>query len=503
MLNGFEKPHVVAVPFPALGHAIPLLEYCNLLASYGLAVTFVTTAANAPSLKLQMAHAISSGFDIRLTVLPTPQVEGLPKGVESFEQVPSEQTDLIFDLVANLEHPFNRWLEGQLEGREAPVCIMHDVLLGWNMELAQKQNIVKVAFDTYGAFALTLLRSAWLSYSHNALKEEDDSFVLSLGLPTPLRLHKHEIHSVMFQAMPMKRTGRIHSAIQGWGMLVNMFEELEPEYLQHLRNLTGKKVWSIGPVLPSACFEGAVRVSTQGKMADISEDKLLQWLDSQSSCSVAYISFGSRTFLTEEQSKALAGGLEASEQPFIWAIKVSPEVKHTQSDLARTYLPEGFQERTKNRGLLIWGWVPQLVILSHSSVGAFMSHCRWNSMLESVTLGVPLITWPMIADQHFNSKLAVESGIGIQVCEHIDGIADKERVKEGVTLVLSKDKGKQMKRQAEKLKDMARKAVACGGSSNANLQDFVTDIQKLQKARTAAREQSLKAPKDHCVPKFI
>ncbi|XP_057847708.2 anthocyanidin 3-O-glucosyltransferase 4 [Cryptomeria japonica] len=380
---------------------------------------------------------------------------------------------------------------------------MHDVLLGWNMELAQKQDIVKVAFDTYGAFALTLLRFAWLSYSHNAVKEEDDSVVLSLGLPTPLRLHKHEIHSVMFQALPMKRIGRIHSTIQGWGMLVNTFEGLEPEYLQHLRNLTGKKVWSTGPVLLSAFFEGAVRVSTQGKMADISEDKLLQWLDSQSSCSVAYILFGSQTFLTEEQSKALAGGLEASEQPFIWAIKVSPEVKHTQSDLAHTYLPEGFQERTKNRGLLIWGWVPQLVILSHPSIGAFISHCGWNSMLESVTLGVPLITWPMIVDQHFNSKLAVESGIGIQVCEHIDGIPDKERVKEGVTLVLSKDKGKQMKRQAEKLKDMARKAVACGGSSNANLQDFVTAIQKLQKARTAAREQSSKAPKDHCVPKFI
>ncbi|GLJ07759.1 hypothetical protein SUGI_0073690 [Cryptomeria japonica] len=230
MSNGFEKLHVVAVPFPALGHAIPLMECCNLLASCGLAVTCVTTTANAPPLKLQMAHAISSGFDIRLAVLPTPQVEGLPEGVESFDQVPSQQSHLIFDLVVKLEQPFNRWLEGQLEGREAPVCIMHDVLLGWTMEVPQKHNIVRVAFDTYGAFALTLLRSLWLSASHNALEKEGDSHVLSLDLPTPVRLLKYEIDEKLLQNWAMERIRMVQSANQGWGMLINTFEQLEPEY---------------------------------------------------------------------------------------------------------------------------------------------------------------------------------------------------------------------------------------------------------------------------------
>ncbi|GLJ07762.1 hypothetical protein SUGI_0073720 [Cryptomeria japonica] len=136
-------------------------------------------------------------------------------------------------------------------------------------------------------------------------------------------------------------------------------------------------------------------------------------------------------------------------------------------------------------------------------MGVFVSHYGWNSMLESIALGVTLITWPMVADQHFNSKLVVECGIGIQVCERRDGILDKQRVKEGVTLVLSEDKGKLMKRGAEKLKDMAGKAIVSGGSSNTNLQDFVSDIHKLQMARTVAREGSLKAPKDDCVLKII
>ncbi|GLJ07754.1 hypothetical protein SUGI_0073630 [Cryptomeria japonica] len=465
MINSFVKPHVVAVPFPALGHTIPLLNFAISLASSGLAITCVTTAANAPRLKLRMAHAFSSGLDIRLLVLPTPLVEGLPEGVESFDQVLPEHCGLIYDLVVKLEQPFNHWLEAQIEGMDPPVCIMHDVLLGWTMEVPQEHNITRVVFNTYGAFALTLLRSAWLSSSHNALEKEGDTILLSLDLSTPLRLHKHEIDTMLFDPLMLEVIGRLKSLNQGGGMLINTYEQLEPEYLQHLGNLTGKKVWSIGPVLPSTCFGGVVKDSNRGKMVDISEDKLLQWLDSQSSCSVAYISFGSQIFLTEEQSKALASGLEASGQPFIWAIKVSPKFEPRTSDTAdlldRTYLPEGFQERTKNRGLVIWGWAPQL-ILSHPSVGAFVSHCGWNSMLESVALGVPLITWPIYADQHFNSKLAIKLGIGIQICQHRDGTLDKERVKDGVTLVLSKEEGKEMKRGAEKLKKMAREAVELG-----------------------------------------
>ncbi|GLJ07756.1 hypothetical protein SUGI_0073660 [Cryptomeria japonica] len=185
-----------------------------------------------------------------------------------------------------------------------PVCIMYDVLLGWTMEVPQKHNITRVVFNTYGAFALTLLRYAWISASHNALEKEGDSIVLSLDLPTPLRLHKHEIDTMLLDPFMLEVLERLQSLNQGEGMLINTYEQVEPEYLQHLRNLTGKKI-----------------------------------------------------FLTEEQSKALASGLEASGQPFIWAIKVSPKLEPRTSDttdlLLRKYLPEGFLERTKNRGLFI------------------------------------------------------------------------------------------------------------------------------------------------------
>ncbi|GLJ07755.1 hypothetical protein SUGI_0073650 [Cryptomeria japonica] len=107
-------------------------------------------------------------------------------------------------------------------------------------------------------------------------------------------------------------------------------------------------------------------------------------------------------------------------------------------------------------------------------------------MLESVALGVSLITWPIYADQHFNSKLAIKLGFGIQIFQHRNGIPDKQRVKDGVTLVLSKQEGNEMKRAAKKLKKMARQAVEFGGSSNINLHDFASEMYQLHRTRTAA-----------------
>lgn len=365
----------------------------------------------------------------------------------------------------------------------------------WTLQTGEKYGVPRVLFNTCGAFAMTLLNSVAASISHNALQKEGESVVLSMNLPSPLRLSKNEIaprffDSDMSNSLQQFVVRSLQSLSHGWGMLINTFEELEPAHLRHMRSLTGKPIWPIGPVLPPN-FAGK---AGRGKMEDISEDELVQWLNSQRPHSVLYVSFGSQTFLSERQTVALARGLEASEQPFIWAIKSPPKLESPSAadtaaadTIQRSYLPEGFEERMKSKGLglIIWGWAPQLLILSHPSLGAFMTHCGWNSTLESITLGIPLITWPMFGDQHFNSKQVAEQfGIGVQFCQHRDGIPEEERVEEVVRLVLTEDEGKEMKRRAEKLKEVASKAVGEGGSSKTNLQGFVGEMQKLIIMRT-------------------
>jgi len=433
-------------------------------------------------------------LDISAIVLPTPAVEGLPEGRESTDVIPPELIGLLVNFAEKLADPFERWLHQQLQqdqeeqqetSRCPPVCIISDIMMLWTLQIGEKYGIPRVLFNTLGAYATTLLYSVSASISQNALQKEGDSVVLSMNLPSPLRLNKNEIAANFFEPdmsnPPQHLLVRcLQSLSHGCGMLINTFEDLEPEYLKHMRRLTGKPIWSIGPVLPPS-FAGK---AGRGKMADISEDELVRWLDSQRPRSVVYVSFGSLAFLSERQTVALARGLEASGQPFLWAIKVAPKFEPkiadtTAADGIQSHFPDGFEDKMKNKGLglIIWGWAPQLLILSHPSVGAFMTHCGWNSTLESITLAVPLITWPMSGDQHFNSKQVAEQfGIGVQFCQHRDGIPEEKRVKEVVRLVLIEDEGEEMRRRAKELKEMASIAVREGGSSQVNLQAFVREL---------------------------
>ncbi|GLJ07890.1 hypothetical protein SUGI_0076200 [Cryptomeria japonica] len=493
-MDRVQKPHVALLPFPALGHYIPLLELSRLVASQHLTVSYVTTPANVPRLQDFVDEAVNCGIDLRLLVLPTPHVEGLPEGLESTDDCPPESHGSIFALANKLQQSFDAWMELQFQQQGVaapPVCVVFDSFMGWARQSAEKFSISCVEFNPFGAFGNSGTNSTARSVMQRVLeKEGEDCVVLSLDLPKPLRFKRNEIDQDYWNVDEMNPIAKfILPMLQivgkgGSGLILNTFEELETTYLQHLRKLTGKPVWAVGPLLLTSYFGGACnKVSTRGKMADIAADELVQWLDSQSAGSVVYVSFGSVVKLCKEQTKALARALEGSQQPFIWAIRV----RESGSSGNAEYLPEGFLERTKGRGVVIWGWAPQLLILSHPSVGAFMSHCGWNSVLESLSLGVPIAGWPMFGDQFFSMRVLAEMGAGIQLCEHLGGVPDEEKVGVVLRQVLSGDKGKEMRTAAQKAKEMARKAVGDGGSSKVHVQGFVSEMRRLLKMR---QEQS-------------
>lgn len=152
------------------------------------------------------------------------------------------------------------------------------------------------------------------------------------------------------------------------------------------------KLYTIGPMLQLPGFGAQYTTSIP------ENDSCLQWLDMQAEKSVLYISFGTLGNLNWEEMRELAHGLEASGVAFLWILKVSSPAE------AITLLTPGFLDRTRHRGFIHIGWAPQTRILSHWAVGGFISHCGWNSIMESISNGVPIISWPVFVDQPMNAR---------------------------------------------------------------------------------------------------
>ena len=178
-------------------------------------------------------------------------------------------------------------------------------------------------------------------------------------------------------------------------------------------------VWTIRPLLPPALLNHSPNSSGSKifgqrawKVPGVSPEKCLDWLDKHPRSSVLYICFGSQNSISPSQMIELAIGLEDSGKPFIWVIR--PPVGFDMKDeFGVDWLPENFEKRMaeSNQGLIVHKWAPQLEILSHKSTGAFLSHCGWNSVMESLCVGVPIIGWPMAAEQCYNSRMLTEDMI--------------------------------------------------------------------------------------------
>ncbi|GLJ07724.1 hypothetical protein SUGI_0073240 [Cryptomeria japonica] len=191
------------------------------------------------------------------------------------------------------------------------------------------------------------------------------------------------------------------------------------------------------------------------------ELECIRWLDTWKQNSVLYVSFGSQAFLSEEKTKALAKGIAASKQSFIWMIKDPVGSNVNSCD----FLPEGFIEETEDRGLVIHGWMPQLQILLHPSTAFFMMHCGWNSALESMSAGVPMVVWPMAFDQFINAKLVTEQlGIGLQICEGLDVVPSTDIVENIVKAAMTTEIGEDLRLHALKIKESINEASCklCG-----------------------------------------
>ncbi|GLJ43470.1 hypothetical protein SUGI_0903800 [Cryptomeria japonica] len=463
--------HVMMLSSLGHGHLIPFMQLAKKLAARGLTISFVTTFHHIPSLRSK----VEAGLDIHLLEMEIPH-DHLTLGKVNSNSLQWHKLPPLLDADERLEPHFDRFLgrflAGEISPLPAPLCLIADFLLGWASAVAQKYGVPGVCFETSGMFAESVHQIVWETLHETYRGQRRDEATPENGT---------------HQYWPRVRLRNR----QSWRTIVNTFNELEGEFVDHFESVNGT-LRTIGPLLPPEAFEdrdGQRRKITPAVELGISRDgdKCMQWLDAQAEECVLYISFGSENSISTAQMEELALGLEASGVKFVWVLRTPSDAAQNSFSSSLDFLPTGLHGRmaANDQGFFVLGWAPQLGILAHPATGGFISHCGWNAVLESTAMGVPLIAWPLYAEQHFNSKLVVdEIGVALEAPQRIeqDWLVTRDDVERIVRLLMIDEKGKELRKRMKELKSAAKTAVGVGGSSYKNFDLFVSEIMALPQA---------------------
>ncbi|KAL4592110.1 hypothetical protein LXL04_005094 [Taraxacum kok-saghyz] len=479
--------HVVMFPLMAQGHMVPMVDIARILALRGATVTIFTTPLVANRFRPVISRASESNLKIKLHEIHLQLSEvGLPEGCESFDILPSFESSVkLFAAIELLEKPAEDLLRGL---SPPPSCIISDFCFPWTGDVAQRLNIPRLVFHGPGCFWLLCMHVVFGSKMLEKIESNSERFVVS-GLPDRVEFTKPQITGSLKTNKPdeieMGFWVRAKAAEKSaYGIVVHTFEELEHEYVKELKKAKDTKVWCIGPV--SLCNKDNSDIAERGNKATINEHDCLKWLDGREPGSVVYVCLGSLTRASTQQMIELGLGLESMNKPFIWCVRDKIE------ELEKWFSEEGFEERVRDRGLIVHGWAPQVLIMSHRAVGGFLTHCGWNSTLEAVCAGLPMVTWPHFADQFINEtfiveilkigvRIGVESPVPFGEEDKIEVLVKKEDVKKAVECLMDEgEEGKERRKKGSELAEMAKRAMEEGGSSYLNVSSLIQDLTNMQ-----------------------
>ncbi|KAI9075673.1 hypothetical protein K1719_042370 [Acacia pycnantha] len=461
MASKQEKAHCLLVCYPSQGHINPMLQFCKRLEShYKLKVTFVTTRSfwkqatitepNYISDSIAL-ETISDGYDEGAS----PELKSTKTYSQSFCQVGSlTLSDLLHKLLNN----------------NLPVdCVVYDSFLPWVLDVAKNFRLVAAAFLTQPCFVNTIYFHLHQGILKLPIDNKESSKILLPGLPElepsdlPSFLYLQYGMYPMFSDLLVDPFNNIGKA--DW-VLSNTVYELEPEVVDWM-----KKMWpvkTIGPTVPSMFLDKRIQDDQDYgiSMFKPNNDFCMNWLHHKPKASVVYVSFGSLATLNEDQIEEIALGLIQIPNYFLWVVRESEQSK----------LPKNIQELVSDKGLIVT-WCPQLKVLSHEAVGCFVSHCGWNSTLEALSLGVPMIGIPHWSDQTTNLKYIVDVWkVGLRALMDEKGIVRREMLRHCIKEVMESEKGKEMKKNATKWMNLVKGSMDEGGSSDKNTAEFITTV---------------------------
>ncbi|KAM7520781.1 hypothetical protein LguiB_019743 [Lonicera macranthoides] len=470
-----QKPHAVCIPYPAQGHINPMLKLAKLLYHKGFHITFVNTEFNHQRLlRSRGPHSLDGLPSFRFETIP----DGLPpSNVDATQDIPSLCASTTTKCLAPFKELLKKLNDTSSSNVPPVTCIVSDGAMSFTVAAAEELGIPEVLFWTTSACGfygyvqypelvergLTPLKDA--SYVSNGYLDTQLDWIPAMkgirlkDIPSFVRTTDPNDIMLNFVLNEIKRAKRASAII------LNTFDDLEHDVLDALSTVL-PPIYSIGPLqfLHDQLDDKDIKLIGSNLWKE--ETECLEWLDTKEPNSVVYVNFGSITVMTPDQLVEFSWGLANSKQTFVWIIR--PDLVTGDSAV----LPAEFLEETKERGLLA-SWCPQEQVLSHPSIGGFLTHSGWNSTLESISGGVPMVCWPFFAEQQTNCwSCGSQWGIGME----IDNNVKRDEVASLVSTLMVGEKGKEMKRKAMDWKRKAEDATNSGGSSYVNLEKMISQV---------------------------
>uniref|UniRef100_A0A5B7BBP7 Glycosyltransferase n=1 Tax=Davidia involucrata TaxID=16924 RepID=A0A5B7BBP7_DAVIN len=473
------RPHAVCVPNPAQGHVFPMYKIAKLLYYRGFHITFVNTEYNTRRLLRSRGQNALDGLpSFRFAAIP----DGLPPSDDNINQDPWK---LCESIPKNCGAPF-RDLLAELNSSDVPpvTCVVSDGVMSFTLKVAEELGIPNVLFWTPSA-------CGFLSYAYyRQLIEKgftplkDESYLTNGYLDTVIDwipgmkgIRLKELPNFIQTTNPDDvmlnfAINEAERSQKGSAIILNTIDVLERGVLDALAPMF-PPIYPIGPLhlLERKHLPENDELKSIGLNLLKEDSGCLEWLDSKEPKSVIYVNFGSVARMTAQQLIEFAWGLANSGHNFLWGIR--PDLVTGESAM----LPPEFDTETKERGLLS-SWCPQEQVLAHPAIGGFLTHCGWNSILESISCGVPMICWPAFAEQPTNCWFCCNHwGIGLEITD-----VHRDEVERLVRELMVGDKGKEMNLKVMEWKNIAEEATSSpAGSSYLNFYDKMVDRVLLSK----------------------
>ncbi|KAG6770133.1 hypothetical protein POTOM_025803 [Populus tomentosa] len=433
--------HVVMFPWFAFGHISPFVQLSNKLALHGVRISFLSAPGNIARIKSSLLSTPTT----QIISLPIPAVEGLPPGLNST----AETTPAVAGLLKKALDLMQPQIKTILEDLK-PHFVFFDHSQHWLPKLASQIGIKTISYTVFSATSTSYLTVPARISEEGESPSIGDLMKPPNGYPstsiTSVKAFQARDFSIVYKSFdggPTIYDRAVGSRLGCTAMLLKTCQEMEGPYVDFIKKQFKKPVLLTGPLVPDP-------------PSGVLDEKWANWLGQFPAKSVIFCSFGSETFLNHDQIQELVLGLELTGLPFFLVLNFPAELD-SQTELNQA-LPSGFLERVKGRGVLHTGWVQQQLILAHSSVGCYVCHSGFSSLIEALVNDCQLAMLPLKGDQFLNTKLIagdLRAGVEINRRDE-DGYFGKDDICEAVKAVMldvDKEPGKSTRENHKKWRE--------------------------------------------------